>query len=99
MQAPEPLSPIERVTIANMTTDEHDAALAQRRERRLSAFAVYQAAEESKKRATDERLRAQLEKQLDMMVKDFVRVDAAIEKLDSRILKVAGIRLELEDYV
>ncbi len=97
---PEPLSVIDRVTLANMTVDEIDTALAQRRERRLLAFVVYQQAIESKKRARDERLKKQLAAQLDILVKEFARLDALIEKIDERLSKkVAGIRLELEDYV
>ncbi len=92
-------SPIERKTIENMTTDELDTAIAQRRERRLVAFQVYQEAVESKKRATDERLRAQLEKQLDIAVKEFARIDKILDQVDARLTKIAGIRLELEDYV
>ncbi len=95
----EPLSPIERKTIDDMTVDQLDTAIAQRRERRLVAFQVYQEAVESKKRATDERLRAQLEKQLDIAVKEFARVDKILDQVDARLTKIAGIRLELEDYV
>ncbi len=92
-------SPIERKTIENMTTDELDTAIAQRRERRLVAFMVYQEAVESKRRATDERLRAKLDKQLDMATKEFERVDKALDKIDARLNTIAGVRLELEDYV
>ncbi len=92
-------SPIERKTVDDMTVDELDTAIAQRRERRLVAFRVFEKAEESKRRATDERLRARLSKHMDMMVKEFERVDKALEKLDARITKIAGARLELEDYV
>ena len=95
----DPPSPIERQTISDMTTDQLDAAIAQRRERRLQAFEVYKLAVESKKRAQDERLRTQLDKQLVMLEKEFARVDAMLDKLDVRFTKVAGIRLELEDYV
>ncbi len=92
-------NPIERKTIADMTVDELDTAIAQRRERRLIAFAVYQEAVESKRRATDERLRAQLEKQLDMIIKEFARADKVLDQVDARLIKIVGIRLELEDYV
>lgn len=96
---PDPISPIERQTIDDMTVDQLDTAIAQRRERRLVAFQVYQEAVESKKRATDERLRTQLEKQLDMLAKEFARADKALDQVDARLTKIAGIRLELEDYV
>ncbi len=92
-------SPIERKTIDDMTVDQLDEAIAQRRERRLRAFQVYQEAVESKKRASDERLRALLTKQLDILVKEFERVDTLLAKIDVRTQKIAGIRLELEDYV
>lgn len=95
----EPISPIERKTVEDMTVDELDTAIAQRRERRLVAFMVYQEAVESKKRATDERLRAKLEKQLDMIVREFARTDKILDKLDARLAIIAGVRLELEDYV
>ncbi len=95
----DPPSPIERKTIDDMTIDQLDAAIAQRRQRRLVAFQVYQEAVESKKRATDERLRAQLEKQIEMLVKEFARVDKMLDQVDARITKIAGVRLELEDYV
>jgi len=92
-------NPIERKTIEDMTVDELDTAIAQRRARRLIAFEVYKEAVESKKRATDERLRAQLEKHLDMITKEFARADKVLDQVDARLTKIAGIRVELEDYV
>lgn len=92
-------SPIERTTVEDMTNGELDTLLAQRRERRLKSFQVYLEAEESRKRARDVQLRAKLEKQLALLLKEFDRTDAALDKLDKRILVIAGIRLELEDYV
>ena len=93
------MSSVDHPTIYDITTDQLDALLAQRRERRLLAWEVYEKAVESKKRATDERLRAALTKQIAMLTKDFERADKALDKLDARINKINGIRVELEDYV
>jgi len=90
---------IDHPTIYDITTDKLDALLAQRRERRLLAWEVYEKAVESKKRATDERLRALLTKQITMIEHEFERADKALDKLDARINKINGIRVELEDYV
>ena len=90
---------IECKTVEDMTNDELDTLIAQRRERRLRSFKVYEQAEESKRRAKDERLKAKLGKQIDIMKKELDRADAALDKLDKRITVIAGIRLELEDYV
>lgn len=95
----ERLPPIDRVTIEQMTDDELDAAIAQRRERRLLAWEIWREGEESKKRARDERLKKQLGKQLDMATREFERVDKALDKLNERLSKIAGIRLELGDLL
>ncbi len=82
-----------------MSADELDAALAQRRARRLVAFNVYQEGVESKKRATDERMKNQITKHLDILAKDFPRLDTLLAKIDKRLHAVATVRLALEDYV
>jgi len=91
-------SVIDRKTINDMTTDQLDTEIALRRERRLLAFIVWQEGVESKKRADAGRLKTQLEKHLDILTKDFGRIDAIEKKIDDRLNKVASIRLELEDY-
>lgn len=94
----DPSAAIDRKTIDDMTTDEIDAALSQRRARRLVAFAVYQEGIASKLRATNEREKEQLTKHLDILTRDFARIDKILVKIDERLNKVASIRLALEDY-
>ena len=91
-------NPIERLTLFDMTTDELDTQLAQRRERRLKAFAVYVEAVAVKKRATDERARTRLSKQLELLLKEFERLDLLFDKVEKRINTINGIRIELEDF-
>ena len=93
------LTVIDRKTIDSMSDDELDTALAQRRERRLASFLVYQQGVESKKRASDERLREQITKHLNIIAKDFDHLDTLIFKINERLQKVAAVRLALEDYV
>jgi len=94
---PDP-SPIERKTLNDMTIDELDAALAQRRERRMVAFRVYEEGVESKKRAQAGRLREQLDAQLAITTREFERVDKTLAKINDRLSKIAQIRIQLEDY-
>lgn len=91
-------NPIERMTLADMATDALDVALAQRRERRLLAFAVYTEAVAVKKRATDERLRAKIDKQLVLLLKEFDRLDLLFDKIDKRIENINRTRIEMEDF-
>lgn len=84
-------------TVKEMTDDELDAEIAQRRERRLVSFKVYQEAQELARERKEHQLKNKLDKQLEMYAKELERLDKLLDKLDQRALNIRGVRLEMGD--
>lgn len=79
----------------NMTTEEMDALLDNIRNRRLSSVRQYEAAQKAAQEAADEKARLALFKQAEMCANNIVRVDKALEALETRVNKIRALRLEL----
>lgn len=88
-------TPINRATIAQMTDDQIDAHLDQLRERRLKPIQVYKEAKELADKLKHEKRAEALEKAIEGFEKDLLQFDKKLEKLQSRALKIRGIRLEM----
>ena len=84
-------------TVNDMSDDELDTEIAQRRERRLKSFKVYQEAQELARQRRGEQLTKKLDKQLEMFAKELARLDTLLDKLDKRALNIRGVRLEMGD--
>lgn len=81
--------------IYQMDNDALDMLLDTVRERRLSSVRQYEAAQNAAKEAADEKARLDLFKQCEMCANNIVRVDKALDALETRVNKIRALRLEL----
>lgn len=81
--------------IYQMTAEAHDKLLEQIRERRLSSVRQYEAAQKAAAEAADEKARLTLFKQCEMCEANILRVDKALDALETRVNKIRALRLEL----
>ena len=89
-------TPMHRVPFVGMTTADQDAFLEGIRTRRLAAVAAYQALQQAKRAARDERLAARADNELRMMEKELAALDKALEKVEARRAKLTAIKLLVE---
>ena len=87
---------IERRNLADFSDDQIDLMLEQIRERRLKPVLVYMESQELKQKAREADCIETLEKQLSMFAKEKERMDALLEKMELRALKIRAIRLEID---
>lgn len=81
--------------IYQMTDAQHEKLLEGIRTRRLSAVRQYEAAQKAAAEAKDEKARLSLFKQCEMCESNIIRVDKAIDALETRVNKIRALRLEL----
>ena len=86
---------IKPAAIYQMNTDQLDELLKVIRERRLQPVKAHEAAMQAAKEASDDKARLSLLKQCEMASSNIVRVDKAIDALETRINKIRALRLEL----
>ena len=89
-------TPINRASIAELSDDEIDALLVGIAERRLAPVKAYEEAALIAAGVRSERLKADLEKQLEMFSKDLVTMDKKLDTMTKRALKIRAIRLEID---
>lgn len=85
---------ITRVDINSMTDEQCDKLLAGIRERRMVAFIVYEQTVADKELAATEKAKAALEKECDQIFKLLGTLDKNFEKLEERINKMRGLRIQ-----
>lgn len=86
---------IKPATILDMTSDELDKLIEDIRKRRLKPVRLHEAAMQAAQDAADEKARLSLLKQCEMCASNIVRVDKAIDALETRVNKIRALRLEL----
>jgi hypothetical protein len=96
MLAVEGDTPTHRLTIAEMDDADIEIQLEGTRIRRLQALNTYQQAQALKMEAKTEKQYDRLIKLCNMMEKDFIAANKAIEKLEKRALDIRSLRLEIE---
>jgi len=89
-------TPIALIDISKMDDATIEAMLHNIRERRLKPVRVYEEMSLLQAAARRENLDKTLAKQLGMFEKEIARVDAAIDKLEKRSIKLRALRLEIE---
>ena len=89
-------TPIALANISNMSVEEREALLTNIRERRLKPVRVYEELSLMQAAARKEQLEKQWAKALELFEKDLTRADKAIDKLESRAVKLRAIELEIE---
>lgn len=89
-------TPFNRLSIERMTDDELDAMLLTIRESRLKLVQQMQELEAAKHAAQRDLLVGKVSKQFDMLAKELAKVDAVIEKVATRIMKIHALRLEMD---
>ena len=92
IEAPEFIDPTD---ISKMNDEQIDKHLDRVREARLRAYYLYMEAEKIKQEIRDEKLRAKLTKQCEMLSKEIARADRVIAALEKRINNIRSIQLEL----
>lgn len=85
---------ITRVDISRMTDPELDQFIERIRLRRMASFVIYQQTEADKQSVREERARAALEKEITMIHKQLDTLDRHFEKLETRIHKLRGLRIQ-----
>jgi hypothetical protein len=90
--APEHITPH---SIYKMPAEQLDEMLDRLRTRRLSAVSEFEAAQKAAQEDADEKARLALFKQAEMCEKNIIRVDKALEALETRVMKMRALRLEL----
>lgn len=88
-------TPVNRVDVSQLSDDELDNIITEKRERRLQLVRHYEALMAVKAAAEQEKLSATIEKQMEMFQKELERVDKAIDKLEQRATKLRALRLQL----
>ena len=90
-------TPIERMSIKDMSEQQINALVEIMQERRMRQHSVYKAAQEMKREAKYEKDVATLEKRLAQMQKLFISVDNGLEKLKKYSAEVSVLRMAMED--
>ena len=86
---------IKPAAIYQKTSDQLDKLIEDIRERRLKPVRQHEAAMQAAKEAADDKARLSLLKQCEMCEGNIIRVDKAIDALETRINKIRALRLEL----
>lgn len=95
---PEPVTLPEHITpqsIYQMNDEQLEKLLDDIRDRRLSSVRLYEEAQRAAQEAAEEKARLALFKQCEMCEKNIIRVDKALEALETRVNKMRALRLEL----
>ena len=87
---------IERIDISLLSNDEIDKQLEAIRERRIRPVQLYLESQDLKDAARKADCLEILEKQLNMFAKEKDRMDALLDKMEQRALKIRAIRLEID---
>jgi polyribonucleotide nucleotidyltransferase len=90
-------SPINRATVADLSDDEMDRWVMERRERRLHAAIVYQEGQQRIKETKCEKLKTTLTKQFEMLGKEMDSLDKLLEKIDKRVARFRAMKFELTE--
>lgn len=98
MTVPHPKdTPFERHHVAKMTHDELQAHVMRLRERRMSAYKLYQEAVAAKAKLKEEKDIETYEKRLEQIKKKLDTVDKALESVDKWMADVNVLRLSVGD--
>jgi hypothetical protein len=92
----QPLPEMHLQSVDQLSDEQLDSLLEGIRTRRLAAYKHYEAAQQAKQEAHDDRLRDSLARELRMFEKEHEVILGKLDKLEKRVLKVRAIRLELE---
>jgi len=90
-------TPFQRASIKDIPIEELETRLEALRSRRLAAYTIYQAGQEAKKRAKDEKTALQIEKACEQVAKLLETVDKNLEKLEKKVLDIQALRLIMGD--
>ena len=92
----EPVVPdfITRVDISKMSDEKLDELIKALSERRMSSFIVYEQTVKDTQAINEEKAKVRLEKEVDMTFKALEAVNNALDKLETRIHKMRGLRIQ-----
>jgi hypothetical protein len=85
---------ITRVDINQMNDEQLEALLSGIRERRMVAFIVYEQTLADKEQAATEKALVAIDKEITQILKCLDTLDKAFEKLETRINKLRGLRIQ-----
>lgn len=77
-----------------MSDDELDALVAAIRTRRLASYHVYKQTKEEKDALERDKVRAKIEKKCEQIIRDINAADKALEKMETHIAELRGLRLQ-----
>lgn len=85
---------ITRVDIESMTDPQLDDLINAIRTRRMSSFVVYQQTVADREQVLVEKAGVAIDKLLDQMIKQIGAVDKGLEKLETQVNKLRGLRIQ-----
>ncbi len=85
---------ITRVDISKMNDEQLDQLLVLIRQRRMTAFVIYQQTQNDREQAATEKALASIDKTCDMIIKQLNTIDKNMEKLETYINKLRGLRIQ-----
>lgn len=88
-------TPMHRQTVEEMTDEQLNSEIVNKRERRMRAYRIHEEAMLMQKEEYDKKLLEKLKKQCDMLDKDLATVDRALDRADKRVITIITIRNEL----
>lgn len=92
-------TPFKRTSIKDIPIEELDSMMEALRVRRFTAYTIYEAGLEAKKRAKDEKAAQGLDKACEQVAKMLEKIDKDIEKLEKKVLDIQAWRLILGDNI
>lgn len=90
---------MHRQLFVEMTVPQQEAYLDGIRERRLRSVQVYEQLQQAKRAVKDEATRAKLQKQCNMMDKEIIALNKALEKVEARAVTVTALQQMLNAEV
>lgn len=85
---------ISRSDIAQMSDAQLDEFLENIRARRMASFYIFEQTQADLAAVQEEKAKLALEKELDQIIKTVASVDKNLEKLETRINKLRGLRIQ-----
>ncbi len=85
---------ITRVDIEQMTDPQLDELINAIKTRRMSSFVVYQQTVADREQVLVEKAGVAIDKLLDQMIKQIAAVDKGLEKLETQVNKLRGLRIQ-----
>lgn len=85
---------ISRQDISQMSDAQLDEFLDNIRARRMASFYVFEQTQADLAQVQEEKAKVMLEKELDQIIKTVASVDKGLEKLETRINKLRGLRIQ-----